>query len=207
MGTCARRLALLSPAGTCPAGRRRSILQPGGAVRWCPPSRELMRLLERASVGAEAGLLAGASVVVFFLVQDAFVLRPLATPLALTSGLLGEPLDLERRVATAATVGNVGARLLTYTVLHFLAFAALGVAAAFLIPVRSFWTSLWSGVVFGSLASTGLLYASRWVADVPVALDTLGMPSVLLANAMAGAILGVTLHLAGPTTETDGPSG
>jgi len=40
-----------------------------------------------------------------------------------------------------------------------------------------------------------------------VALDTLGVRSVLLVNAMAGAILGLTLHLAQSAQDGEAASG
>jgi hypothetical protein len=165
-----------------------------------------MRSLQRAATGAEAGLLAGGGVAILFLVEDAIQLQPFSTPLALASGVVGfGSVDLHAGlVSQIAGFGALGVTLLAYTALHFLSFAAVGVAAAFVLDVTSFWTSLWSGVAYGTVACTGLLFGGRWIADAPFAPDALGMPSVLLANAMAGAILGIGLHLARSDGEDDG---
>jgi len=167
-----------------------------------------MSILKRVTAGAEAGLLAGAGVALFLLIQGTIHLQPLATPLSLASGLLGpETADpgggMLARVAAGAALGVT---LLIYTTLHFLTFAAVGVGGAFLLDASSFWVSLWKGVAYGSVLCTGLLYGSRWVTDAPVALDTLGLPSVFLVNAMAGAILGLGLHLAQLDVGDDGDS-
>lgn len=167
-----------------------------------------MSILKRVTAGAEAGLLAGAGVALFFLIQGAVHLQPLATPLSLASGLLGpETADpgggtLARVAAGAA----LGATLLIYTALHFLTFAAVGVGGAFLLDASSFWVSLGKGVAYGSVLCTGLLYGSRWMTDAPVAIDAVGLPTVLLVNAMAGAILGLGLHLAQLDVGEDGAS-
>ncbi|HKJ03427.1 MAG TPA: hypothetical protein VJ997_13260 [Longimicrobiales bacterium] len=165
-----------------------------------------MRVLQRAAAGAEAGLLAGAGVAVFFLVQDAVQLQPLSTPLALASGFPGAgSTDLDTGlIARVAAFGALGVRLLAYTALHFLAFAAVGLTAAFLLRTSSFWATLWGGVAYASVACTGLFYGGRWIADMPLTPDALGVPTVVLANAMAGVLLGVGLHLAQSEPGDDG---
>lgn len=156
-----------------------------------------MRFLRRAAAGAEAGVLAGAGVAVFFLVGDAVQLHLFSTPLALASQLFG-PLAADPAGSTLDRVlafSTLGVRLFEFTALHFLTFVAVGAVAAFVLDVGSFWRSLWGGVAYACVVCTGLLYASGWVVDSPVAVRALGLPSVLLANAMAGAIIGVGLHL------------
>lgn len=157
-----------------------------------------MHLVKRALAGAEAGLLAGAGVAAFFFIQDAVHLQPLATPIALASGLLGAGASTPDGdlLSRAVAFGLLGAGVLAYTALHFLVFAAGGVAGAFLIQATSFWRSLVSGVAFGSVLYTGLFYGSRWLAGTQVSLDVLGLPSILLVNAMGGALLGLGMHLA-----------
>ncbi|HSG50332.1 MAG TPA: hypothetical protein VLA43_21070 [Longimicrobiales bacterium] len=168
-----------------------------------------MRFLRRVATGAEAGLLAGAAVALLFLVQDGVQLRLFSTPLALASGLLGSS-TVEPDggfVARVAGFSVLGARIIAYTLVHFFVFAAVGVAGAFVLKVTSFWTSLWGGVVYGSVLCTGLLYGGLWMGDSSVALATLagmGMPTILLTNAMAGAVLGMGLHLAESSPEDAG---
>lgn len=167
-----------------------------------------MRFFKRVATGAEAGLLAGAGVAVFFLIEDAVQLQPLSTPMALASGLMGvgTPEVDGGTISRLAAFGFLGVKLLAYTVFHFLAFAAVGVVGAFVLKVTSFWSTLLSGAAFGSVACTGLLYGSQLVVDLPVALDVLGVPSVFLVNAMGGAILGLGLHLAHTVKEDHEPS-
>lgn len=162
-----------------------------------------MRFLRRVAVGAKAGLLAGVGVAVLFLIEDAVRLRPLSTPAALASGLLdgGAAGGLIERLASG---GALAAWIMAYTLLHLLVFAGVGVIAAFALEVRSFWRALLGGAVYGSVVCTGFLYGARWIVESPIALDALGVPSVLLANAMAGAILGLALHLEERDPEVDG---
>jgi hypothetical protein len=171
-----------------------------------------MRFFHRAAIGAVAGLVAGIAVAIFFLIEGAVHLRPFAVPVALASGLLGwggAGGTAAAQVANTAaahvagtappsgeSLGVLGVEVLVYTVIHLLTFAAVGAGAGFLLGFRSFWRSILGGVVYGSIVCTGLLYASGSIAATPVSLHDLGLPSVLLADAMAGAILGLGLHLA-----------
>lgn len=157
-----------------------------------------MGFYQRVAAGAEAGLMAAAGVVLLFLFQDVVRLEPLATPEALASGLFGPggyqyDMDL---LARTAGVAAMGARLLSYTLLHFLAFAAVGVVAAFVLAGTSWLGSLAGGGLFGVTICTGVFYASHWVMDAPVHLNAIGVPSVLVANAVAGVILGGGLCIA-----------
>jgi hypothetical protein len=154
-----------------------------------------MKSLRRAQAGAMAGLLAGIAVAVLFLIRGAIHLQPFSVPVDLASGLLGNP-------GTGGPLGPAGAfavlslEVLAYTVIHLLTFVAIGLAAAFVLQENSIWTSLVGGAVYGTVVCTGLLYATRWLAGVPVALNVLGLGPVLLANALAGAIIGAILFLA-----------
>ena len=156
-----------------------------------------MGFLERAKAGAGAGFLAGVGIALLFLLEGLVHLRPFSIPAALATGLLGggsapaaaSPLDQ----VTSFVV--VGFEVSVYGVLHLVTFAAVGAAAAFVLKVTSFWKSLWGGVAYGTLGCTGLLYVSRWFVDTPVALDVLGLRTVLLANAVAGGIIGIGLYL------------
>jgi hypothetical protein len=156
-----------------------------------------MRFLRRVAAGAKAGLLAGAGVAVLFLLEDAVQLRPLSTPAALASGLLdgGAANGAGELITRLASGGALAARIIVYTLLHLLAFAGVGVVAAFALEARFFVKALLTGAVYGSVVCTGVLYGAGWIIESPFALDALGVPSVLLANAMAGTILGLTLHL------------
>lgn len=166
-----------------------------------------MSFYQRVAAGAEAGFMAGAGVVLLFLFQDSVQLEPLATPNALATGLFGPggyryDTDLVARVA--GMVG-MGARLMSYTLLHFLAFAAVGVVAAFALRGSSWLGSLLGGALFGGTLCTAVFYGSRWVMDAPVHLDAVGFPGIVLANVVAGVILGGSLYVvraSDPAAET-----
>lgn len=153
---------------------------------------------QRVAAGVEAGLMAAAGVVLLFFFQDAVRLEPLATPEALATGLFGPggyQYDTGLLASAAGAVG-MGARLLSYTLLHFLAFAVVGVVAAFALVGTSWLGSLVGGALFGGTVCTAVFYASHWVMDAPVHLEAVGLPSVLVANVVAGVILGGGLFIA-----------
>lgn len=151
--------------------------------------------LGRAAAGAAGGLTAAVVIAILFFVEGAIHLRPMGVPVALASGKLSG-------ASSAGASGQVdsavmqGVEVLAYTVLHLLTFAAVGAVAAFVVDASAVWKSVLGGIAYASVAYTGLLYAARWIVDAPVALDVLGLPRVLAANAVAGAIIGMALYLA-----------
>ncbi len=165
-----------------------------------------MRFLRNVAAGAKAGVLAGVAVAILFFIEDAVQLRPLSTPTTLASGLLGGGVA-GTMIARVVSGGVVGAWIATYTLLHLIVFAGVGVMGAFVLEARSFWRAVLGGAAYGSVACTGVLYGAQWIVESPFALDALGVPSVLLANAMAGTILGLALHLQQSDQEVDGPAG
>ncbi|MDT8340809.1 MAG: hypothetical protein RQ751_04785 [Longimicrobiales bacterium] len=157
-----------------------------------------MGVYSRIVMGAEAGLMAGAGVVFLFLIQDALHLTPLATPEALAAGLFGPggyryDTDL---LARAAGIATTATSLLGYTLLHFLTFAAVGVLAAFTLAGASWLGSLVQGGLFGATVCTGVFYGCRWLMETPVRLESVGPASVVVANLVAGVILGGALYIA-----------
>lgn len=165
-----------------------------------------MKIYQRFALGAEAGALAGAGVILLFLFQDALSLEPLATPSALAMGLLdageyGFDADLLGRILGGAVLGI---RLLAYTFLHFLAFAAVGVAGAFVLRGGSWLGSLVGGGLFGVTMCTAVFYGSRWAVDAPVHLEAVGPASIMVANTVAGVIMGAGLYLG---RKADSPEG
>lgn len=172
-----------------------------------------MKIYRRCAYGAEAGLLAGAGVALLFLLQDVVTLAPFSTPEALANNLFGTGAVQENMglLATAAGVAAMGTRLLAYTVTHFVTFALLGVAAAFVLRTGSWASSLAGGALYGLTVFTGVLYAGRLLMDAPVVVESVGIPAVLVANATAGVILGGGLFLVRPEgkngqVESGGPA-
>ena len=156
-----------------------------------------MKAYSRCGLGAEAGLLAGGGVALLFLFLDVLHLAPLATPNALAAGLFhpaGYEYDTGLMTRLATWVGT-GFHLATYTVLHFATFAALGVVAALLLGSLGWVGSLVGGLAFGLTACTGVFLLSRSVLDTPVVMESMSFPALLLANGVAGVLLGVGVYL------------
>ncbi|HKI95239.1 MAG TPA: hypothetical protein VJ992_08115 [Gemmatimonadales bacterium] len=155
----------------------------------------IKRVALRAEAGAAGGLVAAVVVAALFLVDGAIHLHPLAVPEALASGLLGGGNGASGAISQAGSFAVVTVEVTAYTVVHLLTFAAVGATAAFVIDISSFWKGLLGSVAYVGIACTGLLYFVRWMVDTPVALDVLGLPRVIAANAVAGAIIGTALYL------------
>jgi hypothetical protein len=144
------------------------------------------------SRGLQAGLLGGAAVAAFFFVGDLLSLHPLATPYALSRTVLGPgSYEIEMPVlAQFAAVVAFGSRLLVITVLHFLAFALLGLGAVALFAKFSVPLNLVSGAVYGAVICTSVFYVTLAIADVELVGSVPGFVSVLFANLLAGAVMG-----------------
>jgi hypothetical protein len=148
--------------------------------------------------GAEAGLLAGFVVAGFYFVSDLVHLAPLSTPAALGRAFVG-PGNVQLTgifpdgvVAWVAFAGN----LVAFTLLHFLVFAMLGVAAVLLFRAASWPLNLFTGALYGLVACSGVFYLSMAFASTTVLAS--GVPhlgSVLVANALAGAAIGGGVRL------------
>ncbi len=154
-----------------------------------------MRVAHRVQAGVAGGLLAAAAVAGLFFVEGALRLQPLVIPTALASALFGGAGNSPGMISQVQSFVVLVLQVLGYTVLHLLTFAAVGATAAFILNASAFWKSLAGGVAYTSIVCTGLLYVLRWYAGTPVAIDVLGLPRVLLANALAGAIIGTALYL------------
>jgi len=158
--------------------------------------RGIRRLLLRAEAGAAGGLIAAVAVAAVFFLRGALQLHPLSVPADLASGLFGNANGASAPTNTLGSNIVLGVEILGYSIVHLLAFAAIGVSAAFILSGSRFWTSVLSGAGFGAVTCTGLLYTVRLVAGTPVALDVVGLPRVLMVNALAGAIIGMSLYIA-----------
>lgn len=165
-----------------------------------------MKVYARCAQGAEAGVIAGAGLALLFLFLDVVHLTPLATPEALAAGFFspsGYAYDTGLMARAASFVGTAF-HLLTYTVLHFGTFAVLGMVAAVLLRNAGWAASLAGGTLFGVTVCTGVFWASRQVLDTPVVMEAITVPSLLVANAIAGAILGAGIYLGRVPDPTDG---
>ena len=148
--------------------------------------------------GVGAGLLAGASVIALFLVYDALRMNPVATPMEFARVLFGVEgpalgvTDSGSGATRAATIATAVFRLIAYTGMHFLVFAGLGALAArlfarFRIPPNAF-----TGALYGLTACTAVLFAAFMIVWPPVTGPS--VVGILIANACAGAIIGIQLR-------------
>jgi len=161
-----------------------------------PRTGNLKHFLLRAEGGAVGGLIGAVAVALLFFLEGAIHLhQPLAVPSALTSAWFGG--------AGAGSGPGTGLvsdivivlQFLVYTIVHLFAFTAVGASAALVLDGSAFWRSVATGAVYVGAACTTLLYIASWIADAPVALDVLGLQRVLLANMLAGAIIGIALYV------------
>ena len=142
-----------------------------------------MDIFGRAIRGAKAGTIAAAAVAFSFFVLDLIQFQPLGTPGALSGAVFG-PAGLEWDLTTMSGLlaGLVTAyRIATFTLLHFLSFALVGVLASFLfdwkhgaglkalLAVAVLCTAALSATVAGT-GSVGALESLRPVTVVGVSL-------------------------------------
>ena len=155
-----------------------------------------MPFMQRLTRGVEAGLFAGGAVAFVFFVSDSISLTPLATPAALANALVADSTTvIAPRVTSAVGAVILGAGLLVYTVLHFAAFALLGIGAAFLLPTRPWTRSLGAGALYGLLACTAVFYGTRLVVGSPFAIEGLDLTTLLLTNVTAGVVMALVLYI------------
>jgi hypothetical protein len=148
----------------------------------------------RVRTGISSGLIAGVALAGLFLVLDLGRLAPLATPVNLSASFLGPgrfSIDtpvFSELVAIVVFISN----LLVFTLLHFLAFAALGVGSCFACDKFGVPLNVFTGAVYGLLVCSLVFYLSLLV-GVHGARAITGLPgplTVLLASAFAGAVIG-----------------
>lgn len=156
-----------------------------------------MEFRKRATQGIQAGLLAGFAVAAVFFVADLVRLAPLSTPAALQQAFVGPggtflDLGLETRVVALIVFG---VRLLSFTILHLLAFAVLGVGAAFVLGGRSRWVSVCGGALYGLVVCSVVFYGSMAASEARLVAEIPDLPAVAGANLLAGTVMGLYLSL------------
>lgn len=159
-----------------------------------------MGLRERVAQGIQAGLLAGVSVAVVFFVADVVRFSPLSTPAALGQSFIGPGgtfigLPVETRVAALV---SSGIRLVSFTILHFLAFSVLGVGAAVALRGRALGACVVSGACYGLVACSAAFYGSVVLTGAHLVAEAPGLLAVIGANVLAGMVMGVYLGLGAP---------
>src|SRR5918992_2101994 len=133
--------------------------------------------------GAVGGLIAGLVVAVWFLNVDVIAGQAFATPTKLANAVIGGD-------------HAPGLRLLVaYTVLHFGAFAVIGIVAASFIRAVGVPPGLLVGAVFGLVVLTGVHYGALLLTGGRV-MDVLPPIHVVIANLLGGMAMMSYLHLA-----------
>lgn len=132
---------------------------------------------QHVSRGLVAGLAAAAAFAVWFLLVDVVQGQPLRTP-AYMSGLL-----FSFTTALPAT-----ARVIAFTLVHFLAFALVGIAMSMALAALDTTPGITLGAVVGFLLFDIVFYASVLFVGVNVVRE-LGWPQVLSANILAGVVM------------------
>ena len=151
-----------------------------------------MASTKRTRIGIQAGLLAGASVAILFLVLDMAQMRPLATPFALSAHLLGPASPALEFPVISQLVGIVifAGNILALSILHFLAFSLLGIGAVWGCDRCRVPLNVVTGALFGITVGTMVFYACISFCGEAVLADLPGPMNVVLANLAAGAVMG-----------------
>ncbi len=155
-----------------------------------------MGIFGRALRGAEAGALAALGVALSFFVLDLIRLQPLATPGALSGAAFGPAgFQWDLTSFSGLVVGlSTAFRIATFTVLHFLAFALVGVLASFLFDWKRR-VGLKSLLAVAVLC-TAAFSATAAVSGSVVVLESLGPVAVVAVNLFAAILLVGYLRLA-----------
>ena len=141
-------------------------------------------------VGALAGLLAGAAIMILFFVYDVLWFRPLATPEFLSKALLGGGnLDAETLTSLRSS------RIVIFSILHMVAFAFLGILFARFFRFTQLRKTLLSGGLYGLVVCTAVFSASMQVTGTQVSAEP-GWPALLAGNFGAGIVMVIFLRRA-----------
>ena len=167
-----------------------------------------MGIVSRAVRGAQAGAVAAAGVALSFFVLDLIRFEPFNTPAVLSGAVFGpggfewfewnDP-SLSGLIAGASTAF----RIASFTVVHFLSFALVGVLASLLFDWKQ-------TVILKPLLVVAALCAVAFSASVAgsgsvVALKSLGAVAVVAVSLFAALLIVGYLRLAAMPEPEDGP--
>ncbi|MCK5490071.1 MAG: hypothetical protein KAI98_08775, partial [Gemmatimonadetes bacterium] len=119
----------------------------------------------------------GGVLIALFFFFDLIRGEPLDTPTFLSGALLGQ----DTAQATAARIG-------LFTVLHFVAFIALGVLASVVIDATGIPRNLMVGAAYGLFGCSLLFYSALVVSGTRI-LDAPAWPVVFFGNVVAGVVI------------------
>lgn len=167
-----------------------------------------MGIASRVRRGAEAGAIAAAAVAVSFFVLDLIRLQPMGTLGTLSGAFLGPGGFQSFEVEVTNLSGVVGGlstafRIVTFTILHFLAFALVGVFASLIFDWKH-------GAGLKPLVVVAVLCTLAFSATVAgsgsiVALESVGPVAVMGVNLFAALLLVGYLRLAAMPEPIDPP--
>ena len=162
-----------------------------------------MPLLRQLGAGVRAGLLAGGFVAATFFIADLARLQPLATPIALGSGMIGSSVtSFESPIlASGIAIVSLGGHLASITLVHFLAFAALGACSVLVFRALDLPLNAWTGALYGFAGFSMVFYAAAWLTHASRVIELPSPGSILLLNLLAGAIMGGYFQLASRRAE------
>lgn len=155
-----------------------------------------MGMFGRAISGAKAGAVAAAGVALSFFVLDLIQFQPLATAGVLSGAAFGPAAsELDLTSVSGVIAGLATAfRIATFTVLHFLMFALVGILASLLFDWRQP-TGLRPLLVVAALCAAAFSGTIAMSGSV-VALEYLGPSALIAASFLAGVLLCGYLRLA-----------
>lgn len=136
--------------------------------------------------GAIAGAIGAATLAIFFLIVDLIRGTPLNTPSFIASVTAGQ---------SAVEAGP--ALIALYTVIHFVLFIAVGIAATWLVERTRVRPHFLLGAILGFLLFDIVFYAGVIVTGVNV-VRALGWPEVLAGNILAGVAMFAYLQATAP---------
>jgi hypothetical protein len=137
--------------------------------------------------GLLAGILGAAVMALWFLLIDAAQGAPFRTPALLAASLVGIE-DFATRPGLIAL----------YTLVHFTAFALVGVLATWILARMEVAPGILLGLVLGFILFDLVFYGSVYVTGLDV-VEALGWVEVLTGNLLAGVTIMGTLHFTGVT--------
>ncbi len=139
--------------------------------------------MRRLKAGLVGGLLAGVMLAVLFFFHDLGQGAPLRTPAFLWGAVFAQG-------EANPTVGNI----LGYTIIHFIAWAGLGAAAAALMHYVGLPRNLFIGLAYGLSTSSFLFYLGLIRAPDSLVIAAPGWPVVFFGNALAGVVMFTYMH-------------
>jgi hypothetical protein len=133
--------------------------------------------------GVIAGVIGATGVAVWFLLVDLVAAEPFFTPVRL--GMAFGTVFALPPMAESSTVALVG-----YTVLHYLAFAIIGIVAAAVVHASRQQPSILAGAFLAFIASQALIYGYIALLHQTELLEHLTWVLIAVANVIGAALIG-----------------